>query len=140
MERMKMIIFDGKAYAKKIEGDLIKSGKLVGKKLLIVSSDPENPYVRLKREFGERCGVIVEVTPPEPPLKLRGGWGSYDGVLIQLPVKDKKILESIPLDKDIDGLRAAVRGQQSAVRFLPAAVVAVEKILQEAEKSGSLLF
>jgi methylenetetrahydrofolate dehydrogenase (NADP+)/methenyltetrahydrofolate cyclohydrolase len=128
-----MIIFDGKAYAKKIEEDLIKSGKLKGKKLLIVSSDPDNPYVRLKREFGERCDVIVEVTPPESPLKLRGGWGSYDGVLVQLPTKDKKILEEIPVEKDVDGLR-------KKSKFLHAAVVAVEKILNEAERTGSFYF
>ena len=53
------IVFDGKGFAKKIEEELVKSGKLKGKKLLIVSNDPENPYVRLKRESGERCGVNV---------------------------------------------------------------------------------
>ena len=131
-----MIIFDGKAFAKKIEEDLVKSGKLKGKKLLIVSLDPENPYVRLKREFGERCGVRVQVTSDNGELTK----GEYDGVLVQLPVNDKKILDRIPVERDVDGLRPAASSQQSAVRFLPAAVVAVEKILAEAEKAGAYYF
>lgn len=130
------IVFDGKAFAKKIEEDLIKSGKLVGKKLLIVSGDPDNPYVRLKREFGERCGVEVRIYEATNPRIQE--WGEFDGVLVQLPVKDKKILEKIPLDKDVDGLRS----HESAKirRYESAAVVAVEKILNEAESIGSFYF
>lgn len=133
------IVFDGRAYAKKIEDDLVRSGKLVGKKLLIVSSDPENLYVRLKKEFGERCGVEVEVVGEFDPTspRLRGA----SGILVQLPVRDKNILEKIPVEKDVDGLRSESGGQSSENRrFLPAAVMAVEKILNEAESIGSFYF
>ena len=133
------IIFDGRAFAKKIEEDLIRSGKLVGKRLLIVSNDPENPYVRLKREFGERCGVEVRIYEAMNPRIQE--WGSYDGILVQLPVKDKKILEMIPVEKDVDGLRSGSSDQRAGDRrFLPAAVGAVERILNEAERVGSFYF
>ena len=53
------MIFDGKAAAKKIEEDLITSGRLVGKSLLILQcdgGDKESTYVRLKREMGGEVG------------------------------------------------------------------------------------
>lgn len=137
MQRMaKAIVFEGKKFAAKLEEDLKKSGKLSGKKLLIYSEDPTNVYVRLKKEFGERMGVDIKVTSDNGELTK----ADCDGVLVQLPVKDKKIIDKIPVEKDVDGMTGD-RGQRAEDRgFLPAAVVAIEKILKETESKNAYYF
>lgn len=63
-------MFDGRGFAKRIEEDLKKSGRLVGKKMLMISEEPENVYVRLKKECGERLGVdvVVKTQNLNPPV------------------------------------------------------------------------
>lgn len=112
------MIFDGKAFSAEMELALKKEGKLVGKRLLIIG-DEGNMYVRLKKEMGERLGVEVRVKSQELRIKKLE---DFDGVIIQLPVKDMSILKQIPVEKDVDGLN-----EKSG--FLPAAVRAVEHIL-----------
>ena len=119
------MIFDGKGFAGKIEERLRKSGKLAGKSLLIVG-DEDNIYVRLKKKMGERLGVKVVVRSDLKEM------GKFDGVLVQLPVADESILEKIPVEKDVDGLNLVSR-------FWPAAVVAVEKVLEFAGLLGKSL-
>ena len=70
--------------------------------------------------MGERLGVRVRIQNIESRI-LNLEWG--DGALIQLPVEDMSILKQIPIEKDVDGLN-----EESG--FLPAAVVAVERILE----------
>lgn len=113
------MIFDGKAFAHEMELSLKKEGMLTGKRLLIIG-DEKNVYVRLKKEMGERLGVRVRIQNIESRI-LNLEWG--DGALIQLPVEDMSILKQIPIEKDVDGLN-----EESG--FLPAAVVAVERILE----------
>lgn len=131
------MIFDGKTEAKKIEAELIRSGKLTGKSLLILQSDgnkEESTYVRLKRQMGERLGVIVKTQKLENSRQLRKKLKSKDvesfgGVLVQLPIlgagreETEEILTLIPVEKDVDGLN-------SASSFQPAASLAVLRILK----------
>ena len=58
------MIFDGRAEAKKIEEELIRSTKLTGKSLLIIQADgadEESTYVMLKRQMGESLGTKVKL-------------------------------------------------------------------------------
>lgn len=127
------MVFDGNNLAREIKEDLVESGNLVGKKLVIFQSgDKESTYVRLKREMGESLGVKVEVVFSDGPIDLTNLDKDVDGVLVQLPIigvnetgRDE-ILRMIPQEKDVDGLNP-----DSEV-FLPAVVVAVEKILEKA--------
>lgn len=131
------MIFDGRSFAKKIETELMDSGRLRDKSLLILScdgKDTESTYVRLKREQGERLGVKVVVIRSGSKDVLRQDLErlkeDFDGVLIQLPIKDAnkeetdKILSLIPTGKDVDGLNPKSS-------FQPAVVIAVIKILKE---------
>ena len=55
------MIFAGRAAAEKIEEELMASGRLAGKSLLILQgdgSDKESTYVRLKREMGEKLAKV----------------------------------------------------------------------------------
>ena len=124
------MVFDGNRLAKEIKEELAASGELVGKRLIIFQTgDKESTYVRLKREMGESLGVKVRVVFSEGAPDLTRLNENVDGVLVQLPIVgvDEKgrddILRQIPKEKDVDGLNP-----DSNV-FLPAVVVAVEKIL-----------
>lgn len=127
------MIFDGNGFAKDKKEKLMTEGVLMGKKLVIFQSgDKESTYVRLKREMGESLGVKVKVVFSDGPVDLTSLDKDVDGVLVQLPITgvDEKerdeILRMIPQEKDVDGLNP-----DSEV-FLPAVVVAVEKILEKA--------
>ncbi len=55
----RMVVFDGKEFARKIEERLKQSGKLEGKKLVIFQCDgktKESLYVGLKRKNGREVG------------------------------------------------------------------------------------
>ncbi|MFZ2202005.1 MAG: tetrahydrofolate dehydrogenase/cyclohydrolase catalytic domain-containing protein [Microgenomates group bacterium] len=130
------MIFDGKAAAKKIEEELLASGRLAGKSLLILQcdgGDKESTYIRLKREMGERLGVKVKVERlrNKEAVEERLKRIEEDGVLVQLPIlgagreETEEILAKIPVEKDVDGLN--VRSD-----FKPAAILAVLRLLKEA--------
>lgn len=141
------MIFDGKKFADDLEKDLIKSGKLAGKSLLILQcdgSDKESRYVSLKREAGERMGVNVKTQELENSRQLKEKLkleeiSDFGGVLVQLPIagasreETEEILNLIPTEKDVDGLNPSSK-------FVPAAVLAVEKIMEEAMKAGAFEF
>lgn len=130
------LIFDGKQYAEQLERELKISGVLMGKKLLILTSDTESVYVRLKKEMGDRLGVIVEVQMTNDKLQIgeqiQKNKDSVDGILIQLPIEGmtkeetEEVLKMIPADKDVDGLNVA-----SGV--LPAVVRAVDMVIESNE-------
>lgn len=131
------IILNGKREAEKVALFLEESEKLLGKSLLIVQCDghtEESTYVRLKREMGERLGVIVNVFFAKSKEELSGMIidantdDTVDGILVQLPIfgatreETEQILCTINLEKDIDGLNPKSR-------FIPAAVRAVERVM-----------
>jgi methylenetetrahydrofolate dehydrogenase (NADP+) / methenyltetrahydrofolate cyclohydrolase len=130
------MIFDGVLLANKIREELKSEGNLVGKRLVIFQTgNNESRYVKLKREMGESLGVKVEVRIIDDLEKLKQAVlevskdSSIDGLLVQLPIagadnkKRDEILNLIDFKKDVDGLNP------DGDKFLPAVVVAVEKIL-----------
>jgi len=131
-------IFDGRTEARLIEETLKNSGKLQGKKLLILQCDgnsSESGYIRLKREMGEKLGVevTVEFVTRKDEVKERikaANDQKIDGILVQLPIKDadraetEQILSTIDQEKDIDGLNPKSG-------FVPAVVLAVEAVMEK---------
>lgn len=136
------MVFDGKALAKEIQKELVGSGKLKGKSLLILQcdgGDKESQYVRLKREAGERLGVSIKtqvLSSKQELQKILNIKIEDDGILVQLPIvgtskaETEAILGLIPPEKDIDGLNPASSYQ-------PAVVRAIEKIFEEIKVNPS---
>lgn len=135
---MPKLVLDGKKEAEKIALFLEESERLMGKSLLILQCDghsEESTYVRLKREMGERLGVLVSVSfmknkeELKDVLKEANTDDTVDGILIQLPIigsskeETDQILCSINPEKDIDGLNPNSR-------FIPAVVGAVERVME----------
>jgi 5,10-methylene-tetrahydrofolate dehydrogenase/methenyl tetrahydrofolate cyclohydrolase len=94
---MPKLILDGNSEASKLASDLARSGELSGKSLLIIQCDgrhEESVYVRLKREMGERLGVLASVVFAKDKQELVQMLMSanineaIDGILVQLPIKD----------------------------------------------------
>lgn len=97
-------------------------------------------YTRLKKEAAERVGIQFEVVKIDSGIKIQelgekiteiGSRRDVDGVMVQLPLPEllrgstSKLLEAIPLAKDVDGLR----WEESGVN--PATVRAILSIVDE---------
>lgn len=132
------IFLEGKKEAEKIAVFLEESEKLLGKSLVILQCNghvEESTYVRLKREMGERLGVMVTVLFAKNTEELEGMIAdasdddTVDGILVQTPIsgatkeRTEEILCSINPVKDIDGLNPKSR-------FIPAVVKAVERVME----------
>lgn len=132
------IFFEGKKEAEKMALFLEESEKLLGKSLIILQCDghaEESTYVRLKREMGERLGVMITVLFAKNPGELKdmvadaNNDETVDGILVQLPINGatkedvEEILCSINPMKDIDGLNPKSR-------FIPAVVRATERVME----------
>lgn len=144
---METIIFDGKAYARKIEDELYhKVEKLIKKPTMatiIVGEDPASKlYVRLKKQASERIGAEMDIYEYPDSISKQDLISrinhlnlddTVDGIMIQLPLpfalKDEtqNITNHISPDKDVDGMR-------DDSHFMPATVRAVISILDEAKK------
>ena len=121
---MSAIIMDGKALAKNIEGlakyEISTKRNFSEKETpkLIILTDHSDPacevYMRNKLKAAERCGIEAEVV--DVPAGLDGRELSYfmvdiqesaDGVILQLPVRDKcvarDIVKRINIRTDVDG-------------------------------------
>lgn len=135
---MAKVIFDGKKQAEREAEFLEESERVLGKSLVIFQCDgrtDDSAYVRLKREMGERLGVVVSVVYAKDKEDLKemltaaNEDETMDGILVQLPILgiDKseleQILSSINPDKDVDGLNPKSR-------FIPAVVRAVERVVE----------
>jgi methylenetetrahydrofolate dehydrogenase (NADP+)/methenyltetrahydrofolate cyclohydrolase len=83
---------------------------------LAIFYDNDSPviakYMSLKQRYGEDIGVavdIVKLTASDAEEKLRAAAedDTVTGIIVQLPLAecDMKILDLIPLKKDVDGLR-----------------------------------
>jgi methylenetetrahydrofolate dehydrogenase (NADP+)/methenyltetrahydrofolate cyclohydrolase len=92
----------------------IRDSKIKPRLLIILMSQDEDSvkYVELKKKVGEEIGIMISTHSPESPTGANtpGEYSKYDGVVVQRPKKvDKKLWEElvnqIPLDKDVDGLR-----------------------------------
>lgn len=146
----KTVIFDGRSFAKQREQQLQRKVRSIGQRgikpklvAVLVGDDPASRlYVNLKRRFGEKIGVRVDVHEFESKISVNqliklikklNTDQNVHGVMVQLPLpnnlilKTKDILDIIDSAKDVDGLR-------SDSKFVPAAVKAVVVILDEALK------
>lgn len=112
------MIFDGKAFAEEIISSLPhKPAKLA----IFLSDDNVSGarYVKIKTEIAKRLGVEIVMNRID---------GDENGIMVQLPHPNaQEIIAKISPEKDVDGLR-----EDSP--FLPAAVLAVHKIL------GSMIY
>lgn len=141
------MIFDGKAFAKEIEGQVAtrlrqdyggrRKPKIVS---VLVGNDPASElYTRLKEQAAQRVGIEFEVQrisnieyrELQKIIEEVGEREEVTGVMVQLPLPEglrgetPKLLEAIPLGKDVDGLR----WRESGVK--PATVRAVLSILEK---------
>lgn len=98
------------------------------------SADPViTKYVELKKRFGAEVGVTVADCLASTTAELRAKItaanenATVDGVILQLPIRDKtqteEICNLIAIAKDVDGLRAAT------THFRPATVKAILDLL-----------
>lgn len=135
------MIFDGRAFAKEIE-DRVKTRLRQGyggrrPKILsiLVGTDPASVlYTRLKAESAKRCGVefeVVNLSSSQDIAQVINDQGkTVDGIMIQLPIpglskeETARIIEMIPLSKDVDGLRWEESGVMSATVKAVVAILA----------------
>ena len=123
-----MEIIDGKLVAKTIREELktkiSEARELYGKEfkliVIIAGNDPASEiYVRGKSKACEEVGIVSEticlpadVTQEEieKTVKSKAEDKSVDGILVQLPLPagldEKKVLNLIPTEKDVDGFSA----------------------------------
>ncbi|NLA43146.1 bifunctional 5,10-methylenetetrahydrofolate dehydrogenase/5,10-methenyltetrahydrofolate cyclohydrolase [Candidatus Saccharibacteria bacterium] len=102
--------------AKQVRG--LRQAENINPTLAIVRCDSDNPvidmYVRLKKRYG--ADILIDVHEyNETPDTVKGRLDSLsdddsvNGVIIQLPVEPAdltdELIELIPADKDVDGLR-----------------------------------
>ncbi|MDQ5883098.1 MAG: methylenetetrahydrofolate dehydrogenase / methenyltetrahydrofolate cyclohydrolase [Patescibacteria group bacterium] len=115
-----MKIVEGKKIASLIKENLVKVIKEqnLQKSLAIfyVGSNPViDNFIELKKKFGEDIGVRVRIfkyeeniSTPKLIKEIKNISKDFDGVVIQLPlpahIDKKKVLNSVPKEKDIDVL------------------------------------
>lgn len=140
------MIIDGSQVAREIEQEL--KNKIVGLAIqpkivsILVGEDPASLlYSSLKAKAAERVGLKFEIVKIARADKTElidlvreiSARGEVTGVMLQLPIPGiqtpelTEVLEEIPLNKDVDGMR----WQQSGV--MPATVRAVMTLLSRIE-------
>lgn len=137
--------FDGKGFANSIEANLKnRIAEFTNKPRIVsflVGDDPASVlYTNLKQKAATRVGIEFEIikldsrlqTPEISKLIERTSKNeSVTGVMVQLPVPGlqgqalQKVLEAIPLMKDVDGLRYPESG------VVPPVVKAILEIVEE---------
>ena len=148
---MSAIVMDGKALAAKVKARaLAQSGELARKPGLAVILVGENPasqvYVRGKVRDCADCGIecfdfyLSADTTEEELLALveeLNGREDVDGILCQLPlpghITEKKVLEAIAPDKDVDAFHPENMGRilRGDPRFQPCTPAGVMELLHE---------
>jgi methylenetetrahydrofolate dehydrogenase (NADP+)/methenyltetrahydrofolate cyclohydrolase len=114
------MIIDGKKIANEIVDGLKLKVQSLKKRpnlaVVLVGDDPASKiYVSLKVKKAKELGIKVEIVEKVENVD------KYDGIIVQLP-GGEDLIEKIPLDKDVDGLR-----ENSP--FLPATVKAVLRVV-----------
>lgn len=114
---------------------------------VLMSDDPASEtYVRMKREAADEVGMeneTVEIDPESSEERLLStiddlnGDPEVDGILVQLPLPDhvdeKRALESVTPEKDVDGFHPQNKGLllEGEPRFIPATPKGVVRMLDE---------
>ncbi len=129
------IIFDGKKFAQKRETELrnkvlrLRNAGIIPKLAIILNEDDpaSKIYVGLKIKTAARLGIETVLSSDPDDIQRFNNDRSIHGILVQLPITgDLKILDSIDLQKDVDGLR------ENSL-YLPATVRAIVAILQKVQ-------
>jgi len=154
------LILDGKAMAKRIQGEIAtavirmkeKTGQVPGLAAVLVGDNPASQmYVKMKRNRCAEVGFdsILHALPPtigqaemEKLISDLNADPRVHGILVQLPLPkhldEEEILKTIDLDKDVDGFhpvnigRLAMKGRRP--QFVPATPFGCMTMLREAEK------
>ena len=152
-----MKIIDGKIISTKIIDKIQKEVSIIfeskGKRpslaIIFVGNDPASEtYVSAKIKTCDRVGILSEIYR-FPNSVLEGDItgkieelnndSTYDGILVQLPlpshIEQRKVLDSINPDKDVDGLSSWNIGLLVSGRpkFVPATPLGVQKLLIESD-------
>jgi 5,10-methylene-tetrahydrofolate dehydrogenase/methenyl tetrahydrofolate cyclohydrolase len=154
------LILDGKAVAARLQAEIAeavremkqKHGITPGLAAVLVGESPASQmYVKMKRNrcaevgfesFGYEIPASVSQTELENLIAELNADPKVHGILVQLPLPDhldeQLVLQSLSLDKDVDGFhpinigRLAMKGREP--EFVPATPYGCMVLLQEAEK------
>lgn len=142
-----MILMDGKKIAKerffKLEEKIKQSGVALSLAVVQVGENKvSETYIREKKRSLEKSGIRFSVYRFKESIslsKLKESIASFkeDGIIVQLPLPEKfnkrEVLDSIPLEKDVDLLSKEACGKFYVGFFetLPPVVRAVEILLLE---------
>lgn len=157
---MSAIILDGKVVAQRIQDEVAasvatlkeKHGLTPGLAAVLVGENPASQmYVKMKRNrcaevgiesFGHELPKDTTQEQLENLIRELNQDPKVHGILVQLPLPDHidsdKVLQTISLDKDVDGFhpinigRLAMKGREP--EFIPATPYGCMVLLQEAEK------
>ena len=151
-------ILDGRALATRIEADLRAEvetfATMFGRRprlvvVLVGDVAASASYVKGKAAAAARVGIdseVVAVPGTATTAELvalvegiaRGGHGTADGILVQLPlpphVDTTAVLDAVPPDRDVDGFHPVNAGllSQGRPRFVPCTAAGVQRILIDA--------
>lgn len=157
---MSAVILDGKAIAQRVQDEVAatvatmkdKEGFTPGLAAVLVGENPASQmYVKMKRNrcaevgiesFGYERSKDISQQELEDLIHELNENPKVHGILVQLPLPDHidsdKVLQTISLDKDVDGFhpinigRLAMKGREP--EFIPATPYGCMILLQEAEK------
>lgn len=148
---METLIFNGKAFAQKIEAELKQKGvsaKLVS--ILVGASPASVLFLSLKQKAAERVGAVLEIKKFEVNtlqeeiihfIEALNSDNSVKGIMIQLPLPGgfdrEQIISSISPEKDIDGMRDDSHFTAPVVMAIWAAITDSKIELKEATIVGA---
>ncbi len=149
---MKAEIIDGKKIAEQIKQELIEEIAVLKNKqrtpglaTVLVGDDPASAtYVRMKEKMCDELGILTKsfklpaVTKESELLSIINDLKIDDeihGILVQLPlpehINERNIINSIPENKDVDGLHPASWGKmmKGEDTFLPCTPAGIQELL-----------
>ncbi|MDZ7317260.1 MAG: bifunctional methylenetetrahydrofolate dehydrogenase/methenyltetrahydrofolate cyclohydrolase FolD [candidate division KSB1 bacterium] len=150
---MSAILIDGKAVAEKIYAQLteevaeLKQKGIVPRlEVILVGENPASKsYVGMKQKACEKIGIASATThlPESTPESELLAWidrfnqdPAVHGILVQLPlpnhISEKRILESILPEKDVDGFHPVNRGRLAVGEetFVPCTPAGMQELLK----------
>jgi methylenetetrahydrofolate dehydrogenase (NADP+)/methenyltetrahydrofolate cyclohydrolase len=154
-----MIIFNGKQFSNNLLEDLKKRISFLSFKpefsdILIGYDGPSTRYVKMKKTIAENLGINFisanldkNVNTEDIILKIKelSMCANMCGIIVQLPLPNhidtQKVLDSIPLELDVDGLSSEYSNlfyntKSFENMFIMPTVSAVKKILDQAISSN----
>ena len=144
-------LFDGKAFAQKIEAELKQKGVSAKLVSILMGDNPASVlFLSLKQKAAERVGAVLEIKKFEVNtlqeeiihfIEVLNSDNSVKGIMIQLPLPSgfdrEKIIGSISPEKDIDGMRDDSHFTAPVVMAIWAAITDSKIELKEATIVGA---